>query len=189
MHMGFAKDDPKVRDATLTALLGGGATGAILGGTAGLFGDVRGGKNALLKAVGTKALLGALASGALAGGSAYIGNKSMGAPEDDDPTGYTTRGAVGGAIGGGIGGAGAGALAARGKLPLPKKSPEFLRAYAQKLKAMPLSKGAGIGAAIGALGLGSLAAYQGADEGMQLDFINNQMAAEKRKKMREEYGY
>jgi hypothetical protein len=195
---GFAKDDPKIRDATLTALLGGGVTGGILGGASGLFGEVSGAakaagpkavRNAILKSIGTKAALGALASGALAGGSAYIGNKAMGVPDDADPTGYTTRGAVGGAIGGGVGGAGIGALAARGKIPLPKKSPDLLRAYAQKLKAMPLSKGAGIGAALGALGLGSLAAYQGADEGMQLDFLNNQMEAEKRKKMREEHGY
>ena len=185
MRMGFDRDDPKIRDATLTALLGGGASGAVLGAGSGLFGK----GSVTAKNIGTKALLGALGSGALAGASTYIGNKALGAPEDDDPTGYTTRGGVGGAIGGGISGAGLGALAARGKVPLPKASPEFLRAYAQKLKAMPLGKGAGIGAAIGALGLGSLASYFGADEGMQLDFMHNQVQAEKLKKMRAENGF
>lgn len=185
MRTGFDRDDPKIRDATLTAMLGGGTTGAVLGGLGGLFDP----KGLTAKGIGTKALLGALGSAGVAGGSTYLGNKLMGVPDDADPTGYTTRGGVGGAVGGGAVGAGLGALAARGKIPIPKSSPEFLRAYAQKLKAMPLSKGAGIGAALGALGLGSAAAYMGADEGMQLDFFHNQVDAEKRRKMREEYGY
>lgn len=182
-------DESRIREATLTALLGGGLTGSVMGGLGGLF-DSHGGSGKALK---RKAMIGALAGGAagagIAGGSTFLGNKILGAPEEDDPTGFTTRGAVGGAVGGGIGGAGLGALAAREKIPFPKKSPEFLRAYASKLKAMPLSKGAGIGAAVGALGLGSLASYLGADEGMQLDFINNQVKAEKMKKMRSDYGY
>lgn len=184
MHTGFGKDDPRIRDATLTALLGGSTTGGLLGGVAGLFSP----KNLSAKGISTKALLGALTFGGIAGGSTYVGNKAMGVPKSDDPTGYTTRGAVGGAVGGGSLGAGLGALAARGAIKMPKDTPQFLRAYAQKLKAMPLSKGAGIGAALGALGLGSVGGYFGADEGMQLDFINNQLEAEKRDKLRREYG-
>ncbi len=66
--------------------------------------------------------------------------------------------------------------------------PKALMPYARELHMLKGGKGAAIGAALGALGLGGLAAYKGADEGMALDFMRNKANEDHRQRMREKYG-
>ena len=170
--------DKDINAATRNAVLSGGASGAAFGlGTALL---------ARKKAaqVAMAALAGGGAGGALAGGSTYLGSKLMGAPDTNDPSGFTKRAGLGGAVGGGGIGAILGGLIG-GTSAGQKLAPDVLMPYIKSLKGQ---RGAAIGAAIGALGLGGAAGYKGADEGMQLDFIRNQINDAKRKKMREAYG-
>ena len=182
--MRYTEDDA-TREAALKALISGGISGAAFGAGAKLLGS-KGPAKAwdLLKAAATG---GAIAA-PIAGGSNYLGSKVMGPPRDDEPSGFTRRGAVGGVLGGGAIGAGLGALASRGTIPLPASTPHFVTEYIKKLKAMPGKKPLGIGAAIGGLLGGGIAGSMGADEGMQMDLIQNELNEEKRRKLREMYG-
>ncbi len=154
------------------------------------------------------ALQGALVSGSLAGGSTALGEHLLGEPDDNDLGGHTNRGALGGALGGGTVGGALGAVA--GAMPFKAKrataagldsagqllkageegSPWALRAFKSMAKSGP--KGALIGGALGALGLGGAAAYLGADEGMQLDYIkalkNSAEEDERRERMLQQQG-
>lgn len=174
--MAFEEYSDDVRNASLKAALSGGLSGAIFGaGARALSGSKAATLKELLKAAG----IGAATAGGIAGGSTFVGSSLAGAPEEDDPSGYTKRGALGGGITGGIVGAGLGALAAKGKIGIPAKSPAFLKTYFANLKSSPhaLLKGAGVGALAGGLP----AAHFAADEGMQLDFIKNEMMDKKRR--------
>jgi hypothetical protein len=166
-------------DAAKQAALSGALTGGTLGSVGALLGGARS-KAALLKA----ALLGAGAGGTVAGGTNLLGTAIMGPPAADDPTAYTRRGAVGGAVGGGLLGAGIGALAAKGKIKIPG-SP-MIAGFFEKMAGSPTA--AKRGAILGALGLGAAAAYQGSDEGMQVDAINQEMERRRRQALLEEYG-
>lgn len=161
---------------TIAAIMSGALTGGGISAASSLL------KSRKLSDILIPALQGALVSGSLAGGSTYLGEKLLGEPDDHDMGGHTNRGALGGALGGGAVGGGLGAIA--GSIPFKSKvaanvlkdgeiaektSPYALRAFKAIAKSGP--KGALIGGALGALGLGGAAAYLGADEGMQLDYI------------------
>lgn len=167
-------------DAARQATLSGAASGGALGGISALLGGARS-KAALLKA----ALLGAGAGGALAGGTNILGTAIMGEPSEEDATAYTRRGALGGLVGGGLLGAGLGALAAKGKIRIPG-DPNLVSDYFKRL-GMGGAGAAKKGAIAGALGLGAAASYQGADEGMQVDAINQELLRRRKEALREAY--
>lgn len=164
-----------IADAMRTAALSGLAGGAVLGGAGRLIGGARKFSD-VLKGMGTA---GAISSG-LAAGSTGLGSVLMGAPDDDDTSGFTHRGALGGAVGGSLLGAGLGALASRGHLRLPVRN--LVTDYFKSLAKQGGGKALLHGAAAGAVGGGLAAGYQGADEGMQLDFIRTELAEQKRRK-------
>jgi hypothetical protein len=181
--MDYSKE-PSLRDSTINALLSGGFSGAALGSLPKLLSAARPNWRALLTSAGIGGGLGAAA----AGGSTFVGSALMGTPNEDEPSGYTRRGAIGGAIGGGLVGGGLGAVTGAGKIPMEKSYPFLLKELAKRLGKFPTSKGAAIGAGIGALGGGILAGASGADEGMQLDLITNELRDAERRKQREKYG-
>lgn len=165
------RERQQLNQSTRTAALGGGASGAVMGAVTGIMGGKR--KLAdILKAAATSGLL----SGGFAGGATYLGGKALGAPDEDDPSANTHRGALGGAIGGGLAGAGLGALISSGKMKVPKIAGLTDNLIIDKLKGLVgkahgTKMGAGLMGALGAGGVG----YLGADEGMQLDFLANEM--------------
>lgn len=145
------------------------ASGALSGGVIGSVGSLVGGAKGF-GPVGKAAAVGAGLSGGLAGLSGGIGLKAFGSPSEEDGSGYTKRLGAGGAAAGGLAGLGTGAL---------MSIPGVRNILASKLGGGLLSKGVkalkgGIPAAA-TLGVGGAAvgAYQGADEGMQMDFIRN----------------
>lgn len=153
-------------DRELMKLIASGAlSGGVIGGVGSLVGGAKG-----FGPVGKAAAVGAGLSGGLAGLSGSIGLKAFGSPSEEDGSGYTKRLGAGGAAAGGIAGAATGAM-----MGIPRLR-NFL---ASKLGGGLLSKGVaalkgGVPAAA-TLGVGGAAvgAYQGADEGMQMDFIRN----------------
>jgi len=171
--------DNQVRDATLKALL----SGALSGGALGAGGRILGGARKLSDVMKGAAVGGGI-SGALSGGSTYLGSEIMGPPKETDPSAFTHRGGVGGAVGGGTLGAALGAGAAGGLIGLPSKN--VVTDYFTKLARKPNLKGILAGAGAGALGLGAIAGYMGSDEGMQVDFLNEEMKRAKRRKMLQE---
>lgn len=179
-------EDERVKDATIKALTSGALSGAIFGAGAKMLASKSPAKMwEILKTAG----LGAGLTGGLAGGSAYIGNSALGAPGDDEPSGYTRRGALGGAVGGGVLGSALGALVSRKGVPLPKAAPHFAKAMVERLRKMPSGKGLKWGAGVGALGAGTAGAAVGADEGMSLDLLANELRdAERKRMLRERYG-
>ena len=162
---------PEEKERLKTLLISGGVSGGILGGGGALLSGAKGfGK------VGKAAAIGAGLSAALSGGSGLLGDALM-PGGSEDPQANTKKGALGGAVGGGLIGAGAGAL-----LGLGGKG-----GLGRNLKAMLMNNlGRGVlaknigriatplggAASIGALGA-SVGGYQGADEGMQVDFVEN----------------
>lgn len=172
----------QVKDATFTALLSGGLSGAGLGAVSKLMGSA---KRATPKELLKAAILGGSVYGGLSGGSTALGSYIMGPPKEDDPSAFTMRGGVGGGVAGGALGAGLGAAVAGGAINAPKQIPAFAANYLKNLRSSknPLLKGAGIGAA--AIGLPM--AFLASDEGMQTDFIRNQVQAAKRRKLEEAY--
>jgi hypothetical protein len=164
------------RDATLSGALSGGLLGALA--------NIRGTTKwtQLLR----PAAIGALTTGALAGGSTYVGDKLMGAPDEDEISPYTNRGMVGGVVGGGLVGGGLGALHGAGALSMPDAVPKLVRDALTKAMS---GRGKILkGAALGAAGTGLAAGYLGADEGMQLDFIQNQLEAARKKQYLQSMG-
>ncbi len=166
--------DKRRKDATIEAAkkagISGAATGGVLGGLGALFSEGRG-----WGSVAKAALAGAGSYGALSGGTSYLGSQLLGAPDEDDPTAYTRRGAVGGAVGGGAVGAGLGALANKGKLKVPGNSLGS-RHLAALLRRLGPKGAAGVGAILG----GTTAAYAGVDEGMQVDAYEQEMLKRRR---------
>lgn len=176
---------PEVEQAIKDAAISGSASGALLGG----FGRMLAGSRKpweLLKSAG----IGAGLTGALTAGSTAIGSGLMGAPAPGDSSGYTTRGLVGGLVGGGAIGAGMGALAAhprlknlyklvpnklKSELPLDNALMDAMKKMSQKGQMAPA-------ASLGGATVGGLGAFLGSDEGMQIDFIQDQL----RKRRREE---
>ena len=168
------RDDPDLRAARIAAL-GGMGSGAALGGANYLVGATRQGFSP--RAMLMRALFGGIAGGGLASGASYLGSKALGTSDPDDPSAYTHRGAAGGAIAGGALGAGTGAALASG-LWKPKTE-NMILSYLKSMAKKP--GGAAKGALLGAIGGGLLAGHLGGDEGMQVDFLNQEL---KRAKMR-----
>lgn len=164
------KRKSSISDATKSAAMSGAVSGGVLGGIHELLSGP-GGKARLLRA----ALIGGGLSGGLAGGTTLVGSKLMGAPDEDDATGFTRRAGVGGALIGGAAGAGLGALAQRGKIKVPIE-------IIQKFLTRQTPKGAAVA---GALGLGATGAYLGADQGLQADFLSQESARRRREAMME----
>ncbi len=173
-------------------------SGAISGATLGAIGRLLAGArkpSELLKA-GTA---GALASGALSGGSTYLGGKLLGAPEEGDPSGYTTRGMAGGILGGGVLGGGLGYLMGSGKFgklartsALAAKAEELIpdnlifEWLRKQAKNPSLAKTAAATATLGGIGAGT-AGYLGSSEGMQLDYLKDQIDAKRRERAQAGY--
>lgn len=176
-------EDQKERLKTL--LLSGAVSGGLLGGVSSL---LTGAKTA--GAVGKAAAIGAGLSSALAGGSGYLGEAVMPNPSPDDPAAFTNRGAVGGALAGGLLGAGAGALLGSKTGVGRAIQKKILEQVGSGIAAKGIKKfknpliGAGLLGTTGA----AIGGYQGADEGMQADYLNNLRQAEKRKLLKEALG-
>lgn len=136
--------------------------------------------------------LGAATYAPIAAGTTYLGSKIMGAPDEDDPTAFTTRGLVGGLVGGGLLGAGIGALLGSGRLrglaklpglaahgaevaakelPMDNLLVEKLKKWAGNPGGASSAKSAALLAAILGGGSGGI----GAGEGMQLDYTRNML--------------
>jgi hypothetical protein len=175
---------PEERKRLQTLALGGGFSGAIMGGATSLLGGAgKWGK------VAQAAGLGALGGSALASGSGYVGGKVLDA-DPNDPTSNTKRGAIGGLLAGAVGGLGLGALM---KIPAVKSKVVAMLSDAGKpgimakaIDKMPLKKVA-LGTGLVGAGAGAMSGY---DEGMQADFIKNiadQAKEKKRRKMMMEY--
>lgn len=169
---------PEVKDAALKATLSGGIMGGLLGGIAPMLSTVpKNPRKMALESLGSGAL-GAAISGTAAGGGTLLGSSILGAPDPNDSSAFTRRATLGSVLGGGLGGAVLGAAAGKfGKLP--GFSPYVLKKLAKRLSQSkrPTAYGAGAGGLAGALGAGGI----GSDEGMQVDFINNEL---RRQRMR-----
>lgn len=160
------------RKQEIKAALSGAASGALLGGGTALLTRGKSLKSAL-QAAG----IGASAMGALAGGGTAIGNKVLGNADPNDKAAFTKRAAVGGALAGAALG-GLGAVALKKGMLGSKVSSAFAKGAKtwRPLHAIQIS-GTPAAAAVGA-GAGSLyGSYQGADEGMMVDAINNSKLA------------
>lgn len=183
------KEDAIAR-ASIRAAASGGLSGAALGAGASLFSPTRGLSN-IVKNAG----LAGLGMGAIAGGSIYAGSKILGPPTEEEDTGFTRRGGLGGLVAGVPTGALLGGLAGSGLhntandlLELgPNSVAKFIRKhshsltdnsigdYFKKLGDGPRLPGMLKGAALGAGALGAVSAFSGGDEGLQLDFIHNEI--------------
>jgi len=154
----------------------GGVSGGLIGGVGSLLGGAP-----TLRAAGKAAAIGSALSGGLAGLSGAIGLKALGSPSEEDGSGYTKRLGAGGAIAGGLSGAALGSLMA---------IPSVRNVVASKLGGGLISRGIknmkGVAAPMASVGAGGAAigAYQGSDEGMQMDFIRNLSREQKEKILR-----
>lgn len=177
-------DDAR-RERLKELALSGGVSGAVLGGVGTLIGGFKKPTDVL-----RSALIGALGGAGIASGSGYVGGEVLGEPGEEEEGAHTKRGLVGGALGGGLLGAAAGSLLG---------SSGIARALRSKLGTdNAVSRGIGNwigsggaasakrGAMAGGLGLGAASAYQGADEGMQMDFIDGVRYQAEQKRKNEE---
>ncbi len=177
-----------LKDELKKLIASGAISGAILGGGGSLLGGAKS-----LGSVGKAAALGAGLSGGLAGLSGGLGLGIMGSPEEQERSGYSKRLGVGGAIAGGLAGAGIGALmGASKKGSLLGKGARYAKAGVMNAlgrgtaaKALDKIGSKSTGAIVGGLGLGGLGAYQGVDEGMQMDFLSNMSREQKEKLLRQ----
>lgn len=183
----MASFDPNAEDPARSAAKAAALSGALSGGALGLGTAVLGGKRKLLDLL-KASLIGGGAAASLAGGATYAGSKLLGAPDADDDSAYTTRGAVGGALGAGTLGAMAGGSLGAGLLRnIPKAGiadniiMDALKNLGRKGGTKSALLGAGLGGLTGAL----VGGHVGADEGMQLDFINNQTQKARRERLRQ----
>lgn len=162
---------PEEKERLKTLLISGGVSGGILGGAGSLLSGAK-----KFGSVGKAAAIGAGLSAALSGGSGMLGEALMPGGEND-PQANTKKGALGGAVGGGLMGAGAGALlGVGGKGGLGRNLKAMLmNNFGRGVLAKNVGKIAtplGGAASLGALGA-AVGGYQGSDEGMQMDFIEN----------------
>lgn len=157
-------------DSTKKAALSGAASGGVMG----LIGAGMGGSG--LKKALRAALLGSGVGATVAGGGTALGSSVLGSPGEGEINPYTRRAA----LGGGIAGAGIGAAlsAALAKKWLKINNPPLSKIFAGKSP----GKSALLGGAVGGL----FGGYQGGDEGMQLDFIQNEIDALARKRKADE---
>lgn len=178
-------------DATWRATLSGAGSGAVLGGASALLGGLK-----PWQKVAKTALAGAGISAGIAGGGTFLGSQVLGAPEPDEDSAYTTRAGLGASLAGGAIGAGLGALAGHGsfsKSAIGRKVAQQFGGLAdnivgqgfKKLTAMGGREGAKRGAIAGGLAGAALGGYQGADEGMQVDFIQAQLDKQRRERYRQ----
>lgn len=183
--------DDKTKAALRIALMG-----ALTGGALGAGGKFLGlgGKAAetlpeILRAAGIGAGLG----GAAAGATNVAGSALMGDPEEGEDNPYAKRGLTGGALLGVLGGGALGALGAAGKFPVGLKAlmaklgeelpmDNMITRHISQLGEAPTASGIKKGAAIGAAALGIPLAYEGGDEGMYFDAMQEQIAKEQRRK-------
>lgn len=174
------KDDDLKRVGQITGA--GALSGATLAGLSGILGGAN--PKALLR----RALIGGLIGGAAAPASQVTGEAIMGSPESREHNPFTRRGALGGAILGGVAGL-AGTAALSGKLPLGKlgsfgekaetalASDHAILNYLRKLAKDPSGVKQAL-AVSGGMGLGALGGlHMGADEGMGLDVMANEVKA------------
>jgi len=172
--------EERLRDLALS----GGIGGALVGGAAGLLSPKITKFSQLLK----PALTGGATFGGVAAGSGYIGDEMLGDPEQGESNPYTKRTGLGGLAVGGAGGGLAGALVGSGIAN--KAAPKVLGDSFLARKAMDfvgkggLSKAGKLGAIGALLGAGA-SGFIAADEGMQMDMIEN----ERRRKLLEDLGY
>jgi hypothetical protein len=175
---------PEERKRLTTLALGGGLSGAIMGGATSLLGGAgKWGK------VAQAAGLGAAGGAGLASGSGYVGGKVLDA-NPNDPTNNTKRGAIGGLLAGAVGGLGLGALmkipSVKGKIVTMLSEAGNPGILGKAIDKMPLKKVA-LGTGLVGAGAGAMSGY---DEGMQADFISNiekQAKEKKRRQMMMEY--
>jgi hypothetical protein len=187
-----------INDAAKTAALSGAGSGAVIGGVTSILSGAKNYRDVLKRAAVT-----ALGGGALAGGGTKLGSELMGVPDRDDMSGYATRAGLGAGVGGALLGGGLGAvlgsrLLSRSSLAkkLVPQVAEHSGAFGDNLIGRTLDKftsmggkeGAVRGGLLGAAGGGLFGAYQGADEGMQVDFIQAQLDRKRRERMREAMG-
>lgn len=175
------------------------ASGALSGGILGAGGKLLSGAKSI-GAIAKGAGLGASISGGLTGLSGAIGLGIGGSPSEEEGSGYSKRLGLGGAVAGGLAGAGLGALMGS------KGGRGMALSALQKLGgggiAKEITKGTSVlGRSIGSLGnakyaaagLGTggaaVGAFQGADEGMQLDFLHNLSREQKERMLRKQMGY
>lgn len=189
------KRNKRLKELALSGIISGGVLGA--GGKA-----ISGAKKLsdILKA----GAVGAGAGGALSLGSGAIGGAVLGEAGENEESAHTKRGSLGGALGGALVGGLAGGVAtsAKARALVMKLANKYGKgasvkdAFASKdsagnvtnilLDKIKKINNPKIGAAVGAGTLGSVAAYQGADEGMQLDFVESLRRERQRKKAMED---
>jgi hypothetical protein len=179
-------DNPEVNDAARNAAISGGLTGGLVGAMAPMLSSSpKNWRKMLIESLGSAAVGGG-ASGIAAGGGTLLGSSILGPPDPSDASAFTRRATLGSVLGGGVGGALLGATAAKfGKMP--SFSPALLRKAIRRLSQSkrPASYGAAAGGTMGALGSG----FIGSDEGMQVDFINNELRRQKMRDMLTNSGY
>ncbi|UOF77045.1 hypothetical protein [Caudoviricetes sp.] len=166
-------------------------SGGILGGAGSFIGGVKDPRR-LLKS----ALTGAGLSGTFVPASYLAGNAMLGSEEAGEVNSAMKRAGLGGLALGGVAGGALGALGATGKLQkLLARSPkaqQFVKnselptdnAIIDLIKKLQASKANPTLKALGGAGLGAgmvapIAAFQGADEGQQLDTIRSQLRSMK----------
>lgn len=168
------------------ALLGGGLTGSILGGAGSFLGGAE-----KLSHIAKGALIGGATMGGIAGTGTAIGEGLLGPPSEDEKSPFYKRGWLGGITAGGALGGLAGGLVSGGLGPkiganIPAHVAEEITqklgrniasramlGYAAKPSLAGILKGVGIGGGLGA----AIGGHYASDEGMQLDTIQNQLAA------------
>jgi hypothetical protein len=175
------QQNKQIRRMSEDAALSSGLTSGLTGAGFGAFQQ----KN--LKDVLKIALKSGLIGAGVGGGSIYAGAHLLGMPEENETTGYTRRGTVGGtAVGAGLGAA-LGAGLGSGVMPKPGNKTVMSRLLS-RLARNPGPKNMATGAAI--LGpIGALVGgYMGSDEGLVLDFIDQERKqAMKRQAQRQLY--
>lgn len=151
-------------------------TGAVGGGLGSLLSGAKDSKDVIRQALAAAAI-----SGGIGGGGYEAGKALVGAPDPNDPSGYTKRSALGGGLGGAAIGGGLGALAHSIKPNMVAEAGELVDKSPYLLKLLRQFP-RGRAALLGAGALGAFGAYQGAEEGMIQDAIQ-------REKMRSQNGF
>jgi hypothetical protein len=172
------EDEEEAKRNAMQAALSAGVAGSAYGSGFGLLGGATSTKQ-LAKLAAKSGSLSAL----LGGGGVYLGSKLLGNPSDEESTGFTRRASLGsGLVGAGLGSA-AGAFAGSGLVPKSvSANPSLLSQYVAKLSRAPSAKKALIGAALGGLAGSVGGTAIGSDEGMVIDFINEERKRQMMKK-------